>query len=443
MRALHVHSEKILGSMANGAPRPPELTPAAFWIWRRWHLWLAAAGLLIRIAYCLTVSKESSFAGWDGKEYFAYAQSLLSLRWDAYPRYFNSIRPPFYPIFLLPFVAINDQVVWPIQLAQSLIGVSQAFILAHIAGRWRGQRAGNWAFVIVLFHPFLIFYCGFVLTETVFIALLWGGIACLQRLNEPQPKNPIRWLTCGGVALALACLTRAPLQLFLPVAALWIGWRALRNSGWSLALKSAAGFTLIVSALLLPVMARNYWVHGEFSLAPGGGPEMFAWGNSPEYLRLNEARTKNEYYEIQDQLTTRLARASSASLGQWEDEVRDFRQNHPRDWWRLQWYKFEHFWTPWLNPLIFSRMNFLLSLLVNTPLFLMAGVELVRRSWQRDSFIILLLGVIAVGYVVGGLLFQVQVRYRIPYVDVAFILLAASLMASLSQRRYLARPARS
>ena len=326
MRALHVHSEKTPGSVANGAPIPQELKPEAIWTWRRWHLWLAAAGLLIRIAYCLTVSKESSFAGWDGKEYFAYAQSLLSLRWDAYPRYFNSIRPPFYPIFLLPFVAINDQVVWPIQLAQSLIGVSQAFILAHIAGRWRGQRAGNWAFVIVLFHPFLIFYCGFILTETVFIALLWGGIACLQRLNEPQPKNPIRWLTCGGVALALACLTRAPLQLFLPVAALWIGWRALRNSGWFLALKSAACFTLIVSALLLPVMARNYWVHGEFSLAPGGGPEMFAWGNSPEYLRLNEARTKNEYYEIQDQLVTRLARTSSASLGQWEDEVRDFRQ---------------------------------------------------------------------------------------------------------------------
>src|SRR5438067_10849873 len=443
MRALHVHNEKTSGSAANGAPLPPELTPAAIWRWRRWHLWAAAAGLLIRLAYSLTVSKEASFAGWDGKEYFAYAQSLLSLRWDAYPRYFNSIRPPFYPIFLLPFVAINDQVVWPIQLAQSLIGVSQAFILAHIAGRWRGQRAGNWAFVIALFHPFLIFYCGFVLTETVFIALLWGGIACLQRFNEPQPKNPIRWLTCGGVALALACLTRAPLQLFLPVAALWIGWRALRNSGWFLALKSAAGLTLIVSALLLPVMARNYWVHEEFSFAPGGGPEMFAWGNSPEYLRLNEARTKNEYYEIQDQLVTRLARTSSASLGQWEDEVRDFRQNHPRDWWRLQWYKFEHFWTPWLNPLIFSRMNFLLSLLVNTPLFLMAGIELVRRSWQRDSFIILLLGVIAVGYVVGGLLFQVQVRYRIPYVDVAFILLAASLMASLSQRRYLARPARS
>ena len=73
----------------------------------------------------------------------------------------------------------------------------------------------------------------------------------------------------------------------------------------------------------------------------------------------------------------------------------------------------------------------------------MAGVALVRRKWQRDSFIVLLLGVVAVGYVLGGLLFHVQVRYRIPYVDVAFILLAASWLASLSQRRYLARPARS
>src|ERR1700674_3474275 len=92
---------------------------AGGWRWHRWHLWLLVAGLLIRMAYCVTVDKESSFGGWDGKEYYAYAQSLLSHQWDAYPRYFNSIRPPFYPIFLMPFVAISNQVVWPIQLAQS------------------------------------------------------------------------------------------------------------------------------------------------------------------------------------------------------------------------------------------------------------------------------------------------------------------------------------
>ncbi len=399
------------------------------WRWQKWHFLLLLAGLLLRIAYCTTVDRESSFGGWDGKEYYAYAQSLVSHQWDAYPRYFNSIRPPFYPIFLLPFVVLS-KAVWPIQLAQSFMGVFQAFVLAHIAGRWRGRRAGNWAFAIALFHPFLIYYCAFVLTETLFITLLWLGIACLQRLDDPELKIPIAWLTGAGVALGLACLTRAPLQLFLIVAVLWIGWRAFRNSGWVSALKRMAYFTIIASSLLLPFLVRNYLVHGEASLAPGAGPEMFAFGNSPEYLRTYEARTKDEYYQISGKLVERISVNYSESLKPWLDEVRDFRQNHPADWWRLQWYKFKHFWTPWLNPLIFSRTNHLISVLTITPLFLLAAAELVVRRTTRDPFLLLLLGLIAVGYLVGGLLFHVQVRYRFPFVDVAFIVLTASLLGS-------------
>ncbi len=404
------------------------------WTWRSWHFWLLLAGLLIRVAYATTIDKESSFGGVDGKEYYAYAQSLLSHQWDAYPRYFNSIRPPFYPIFLTPFVAISNQVVWPIQLVQAFIGVFQACLLAHIAGSWRGQRAANWALVIALFHPFLIYYCAFVLTETLFITLLWLGIACLQQFDTAGAKNPTRWLTYGGVAFGLACLTRAPLQPFLIVAALWIGWRTLRHSGWSSALKRMAYFTLIVSSLLLPFIVRNYLVHGEATLAPGGGPEMFALGNSPEYLRMYQARSKDEYYRISDGLVARISLDSSASLGEWLDEVRDFRQNHRADWWRLQWYKFKHFWTPWLNPLIFSRTNFLVSLLATTPLFLLAAVELVRRAAKPDPFLLLLLGLVGVGYLVGGFLFHVQVRYRFPFVDVTFMILSASLLGDLTGR---------
>ncbi|HEY0404491.1 MAG TPA: hypothetical protein VGC89_02115 [Pyrinomonadaceae bacterium] len=51
---------------------------------------------------------------------------MLALRWDDYPRYFNSIRPPFYPLFLMPFLALSSKVVWHIQPAQSLLGVSHA-----------------------------------------------------------------------------------------------------------------------------------------------------------------------------------------------------------------------------------------------------------------------------------------------------------------------------
>ncbi|HEY0431457.1 MAG TPA: glycosyltransferase family 39 protein [Pyrinomonadaceae bacterium] len=411
----------------------------AGWRWQKWHLWLLVAGLLLRVAFALTVDKESSFGGWDGKEYYAYGQSLLALRWDNYPRFFNNIRPPFYPIFLTPFLAVNDQIVWHIQLFQCGLGVLQAFILAKVVGRWLGQRAGNgdgqragnWAFVIALFHPFLIYYCGFVLTETLFITLLWFGIACLQRLADPGQENQTRWLVGGAVALGLGCLTRPTLQLFLPIAALWIGWRVWRSYDWMTGLKRMAAFTAIVSALLLPWMIGNLCAHGEFTLAPGNTQVSYAFSNSPEYLRMYESKTKQEYYENFEGLIRKFSVESGTSPETWIAEARDFRQNHREEWWRLQAFKFKHFWTPWLNPLIFSRANVLISLVTITPLFLLGALELVRRRRIIDPFLVLLLGLIAVGYLVGGFLFHVQVRYRFPYVDLTLMILSASLLGQL------------
>jgi 4-amino-4-deoxy-L-arabinose transferase-like glycosyltransferase len=404
------------------------------WRLQPWHVWLLVIGLLIRLTFCFLTDKESSFGGWDGKEYYAYGQSLLALRWDHYPRYFNSIRPPFYPLFLTPFLAINDQVVWHIQVAQSLLGVFQAIILAKIAGRWAGRRAGNWALVIALFHPFLIYYSAFVLTETVFTTLLWLGIACLERLNEPS-ENQKTWLTGSAITLALACLTRPALQPFLVVAALWLGWRTWRFTSLTTALKRVAYFTTIVSVLLLPWMIGNLRAHGEFTLAPGATRSSYALSNSPEYLRMYEAQTKQEYYETFERLVARFSVESKTRPEVALAEAQDFRRNHTGDWWRLQLYKFKHFWTPWLNPLIFSRGNFLLSVATITPLFVLAAVELLRRRSTRDPFLVLLLGLVAVGYLVGGLLFHVQIRYRFPFVDVSFIVLTASLLGWIPLRK--------
>jgi 4-amino-4-deoxy-L-arabinose transferase-like glycosyltransferase len=398
-------------------------------------VWLLIAGLLFRIGFCLMTSKTSALAEVDGREHLAYAQSLLALRWDNYPRYFNCIRPPLYPIFLIPFIAVNDQVVWHIQLAQSVIGVLLAIVLAVIAGRWAGQRAGNWAFVIALFHPFLIFYCAFVLTEILFMALLWCGIACLQRLNDPSRKAYTKWLICSAVVLALGCLTRPALQPFLIVAVAWIGWRTWRMGSWSIALKRMIYFTAIVSAFLLPVMFANLHAHGDLSLSPNCAQRLYALGNSVEYLGLYEAKSKDEYYQKLNGINTLLSAESGKPANVWMEEVRLFRQEHPADWRRLQWYKFKHFWTPWLNPLIFPRMQFIVSVLSATPLFLLAGAELVRRRF-RDPFLQLLVGLVVVGYLVSGFLFHVQVRYRLPFVDVSFIILTASFLGRFTFKKF-------
>ena len=257
----------------------------------------------MRVAFFLSVSREASFGGWDGKEYHAYARSLLAHNWDQYARYFNNIRPPFYPMFLVPFVAINDQVVWHIQLAQALLGVCTAVAIAKLVGRWAGQSAGNCTFVVVLFHPFLIYQSAFVLTESLFVLLLWIGIASLQRSLGTRADH--EWVaSCRRPYRDL--VARPSLQAFLPVAVVWLGWRAWQQ-GWALALKRMAVFTLLVSVLLLPWMIRNLRAHGELSLAPGGAQTAYALSNSPEYLRMYEARTKAEYYDEFQRLVSRFA----------------------------------------------------------------------------------------------------------------------------------------
>ncbi len=423
--------------------RIPSTTVDAFrnlpgtWRLEKWHLWLLLLGFGLRFGYGLTVSHEAAFGGWDGKEFHAYAQSLLHWQGDDYPRFFNFIRAPFYAIFLMPFVAFSADWVWPIQLVQSLLGVLQAILLGRIAGCWAGPRAGQWAFLIALFHPFFIYYCAFVLTETVFITLLWAGMAALQNLASANPFPPTsswRPLNCAAVALALACLTRPGLQLFLILAVLWLGLQTgRRNGGWA-ALQRMTCFTLVVSALLLPWLLGNLWTHGEFTLAPRHGQAVFLQTHSLEYLHMNEAKTKADYYQAFTKSCSDISVNSPLPPESWMTIARAFPQEHPEEWRRLQGHKLVHFWTPWLNPLIFPRSQFLLSVFSQTPLFVLAALELWRRRRAIDSFLCLLLGLVAIGYVVGGLLFIVAVRYRIPFVDVAFLVLSASWLGHFSSR---------
>jgi glycosyltransferase involved in cell wall biosynthesis/4-amino-4-deoxy-L-arabinose transferase-like glycosyltransferase len=406
------------------------------WSPPRGYWWLLLIGLGLRLGYACTVDAEAAFGGWDGREYHAYAQFLGAFRGDDYPRFFNSVRAPFYPVFLIPFVKLSVTAIWPIQMVQSLLGVLQAWTLAVIAGRWAGQRAGTWALVIGLFHPFLIYFCAFVLTENLFITLLWLGIACLQQLALNPKGNVSRWTIWGAVAIGLGTLTRPALQPFLVVAVLWLGWCVSRTWGWGAALLRMTQFTATVCALLLPWMIGNFVVHRELSLSVHGAQLVYAQSNSPDYLLAYEAKTKDAYYQALTRLHHRFAIVGGSAPEGWLEEGNAFRRDHPAEWRRLQWHKIRHFWTPWLNPLIFPRSLFLVSVLAITPLFALAAAELWRRRPRQgqsgwDGFLWLLLGLVAVGFLVGGLMFHVQVRYRIPFVDIVFIVLSAAWLGAV------------
>ncbi len=337
-------------------------------------------------------------------------------------------------MILMPFVMLNPAQVWHVQLAQSLLGVFFAFLLGKVAARWAGARAGDWAFSLAIFHPFLIYYCGFILTETVFMTSLWLGVAGLQRLAGERDSSAVRWLSWSGMALGLACLVRPALQPFLIVAVSWLAIQAWRKRGWRTAWRHGVYFTAVVSALLLPWLLGNLWVHGRFTLGPGYGEAVYLQSNSMDFIQMYEAKTKDDYYRAFTRSVYHLSVTNGTPRETWLEEARAFRRQHATEWRRMQWYKFTHFWRPWLNSLIFPRWQVLLSMFVTTPAFVLACVELWRRRGSFDSFLKLLLSLIATGYLVGGVLFVASVRYRIPLVDMTFLVLTASWLGQVGRK---------
>ena len=418
----------------------PWLTPAfrpgpAHWV-------LLAAGFLARIAYALHVTRADAFGGWDGLEYWGFAKSLAAFAGDDYPRFFGYIRSPGYPLLLMPFAWLGIDPVRPVQWIQCLAGTGLAWILAEVTTRWAGRIAGSIALVFALFHPFLIHQSAYVLTECAFLCLLWLGLAALQRRTEASDPaadwaRPVVW---AAVFLGLATLVRPALQLFLPVAAIGIALHAWRTSTLAAAWRQSVVFTIVVSSLLLPWQVGNRVAHGEFNLGPGYGQAAYLLCNSMEYYRMCEARTKWDYYRDFQTTIEQLGATNGLARDQWMSVARRFREEHPAEWRRLQWYKIRHFLRPWVNPVSFGRIEVLVSAVVGVPLFAGAFLELLRRRGRLGGFGWLIAALAFTGFLAGGVLFSASVRYRIPMVDVTFIVLTASWLGNVQARRLPTNP---
>ncbi|OAN49081.1 hypothetical protein A6A03_06945 [Chloroflexus islandicus] len=130
--------------------------------------------------------------------------------------------------------------------------------------------AGGAALLSAVALP-LAMYPQFLLSETLFITLL---LAAFLLLADPQRRRNV---LLGGLLLGLATLTRGLLLGFLPLVALWIGWRA--SGGWRERLVAALLPLLAAGALIGPwaiYASRTYGglividTTGAYNLALGG-----------------------------------------------------------------------------------------------------------------------------------------------------------------------------
>jgi 4-amino-4-deoxy-L-arabinose transferase-like glycosyltransferase len=154
-------------------------------------------------------------------------------------------------------------------LLQCAIGALVPLLLATLGGAMFGGGVGRLAGWLAVFHPLLVFFSGYLLTETTFCAvLLIALLFTAEWIKTPRPGRALG----AGLAWGLAALTR-PTALLLPVViAAWawvpLGLTVIPRERVRQTLLLLLGLVLVVG----PWTLRNASVmHAFVPVTTGGG----------------------------------------------------------------------------------------------------------------------------------------------------------------------------
>ncbi len=252
---------------------------------------LAAAvllGLALRVAYVVLQSElrlfDASFVAGDALLYLEIARNIADgkgMTLDGHPTAFVG---PGYPLFLAALLRIGADPL-AIGVVQACLGAASALVAGLAAGelaraieldpRQRAWVAALSAFAVAL-YPHLVFWAGYVLTETLFVFLasasLLAMVAAIRRAEG-------RLALAAGLLGSFAALTRPSFLAFLAAGAAWWLVSSVRRSWW----REVALPLLFILGALLPLAswtARNALTLGSPVLATTEAGVVFYQGNS-------------------------------------------------------------------------------------------------------------------------------------------------------------------
>jgi 4-amino-4-deoxy-L-arabinose transferase-like glycosyltransferase len=217
---------------------------------------VAVCGGLLRLADLLTVARHTVGIGdwwfyhWQANQ-IADGRGFLDpfqlLQGRAVP---SAGHPPLYPVLLSGLSKLGlTSTQWHRSLG-IVLGMVSIVLIAYIARRVAGPRAGLAAAVIAAIYPIFIGADADLMSETLYGPLIAGMLLAALSLRE-RPRVVMAALI--GALIALAALTRSEALLFVPFLGLPLAWRGGRP-GRIGRLAAVVGACAIV---LAPWMIRN------------------------------------------------------------------------------------------------------------------------------------------------------------------------------------------
>ncbi|HVT88663.1 MAG TPA: hypothetical protein VHD56_07425 [Tepidisphaeraceae bacterium] len=224
----------------------------------------------------------------DQVEYVETARNLLAGQgMQFFDRRFGesvyAYRMPAYPLL----IALCGGDVRIVRIAQALIDTSTVLAIYLLARRWIETGPALFAAAIVAINPFLIYFSGLLLSETLFTAMLaWGMCLLVGR----------RWWS-GALLLALSVLVR-PSALALPMV-LGLGADFVRRK------RPVVGIATLAMTILVLIpwayrnhLAVNQWVwgttNGGISLYDGMNPSATGASDQRFVANMPQLRTLSE-----------------------------------------------------------------------------------------------------------------------------------------------------
>jgi hypothetical protein len=122
-------------------------------------------------------------------------------------------------------------------------------------------------------YPTYIENNGQLLSEPVAAFLLTGSM--LSMLWAADPGRPLWAWVVPGLTLGLLILTRPEYQAISVVFAALVGWRVWRDATWRRALAAVSLLAVCAAVAVVPWMARNHSVVGQWTVSTGGGKALF------------------------------------------------------------------------------------------------------------------------------------------------------------------------
>jgi 4-amino-4-deoxy-L-arabinose transferase-like glycosyltransferase len=381
-----------------------------------------------RLAYVASISPQ--YLSPDSGDWNRLALGLLGGS-----GYDSTFRGPVYPLFLAGIYALFGFSVAAARVFQALAGAATAIIIFFIANEIFSKRAALIAAAVVALYPYLIYFSGDILSETLFTFLI--SLCVYFLLVNFRKNNYVLSAVYGGVSgITLLCK-----GTFLPFYAISLALILFLPGPDRPKKIKMAGLALAFTALIvLPWTARNYRSYHKFVLLGLSGQSLWL-ANNPQAFKLQALPETN-----QDRLDENFTWFDEAKYKEilslppvqaderFRKEAREFIFANPGQFVSLSFKRLVHFWRPF--PVVATNRNKLIALLTSgllLPLGLLGVILSLKKYWKKTLALLALLG----SFTLIHMVFTSSIRYRVP-LDPYFIIFASftiSLVVSSVSRK--------